>query len=394
MIKKDAVNLETIKTANREKILHLLMDKRELTKQEISKKTGISVPTVTNNINRLLKKGIVAEAGLSASTGGRRPVVLRFKPDSKYTFGVDLSPENVRIILANLDLQIQADLSFANRNFTTMDEIMGQIHHTIREILSRNKTPRDNILGIGISLYGTVNEERMILEMAPNLKIKEKNIHFRKYGIKFGFPLFIENDANSSALAMLLQKEAKNIEDLVYIAIGTGIGCGILIKGQLLKGENKRAGEFGHMTIASNGRRCACGSRDCWELYASERALIADYNRRSGKRIKEIAKILSLVKSNDQDALDAWHRYLDYLAIGIKNIILFLYPGCIVIGGKISRYEDLLIAPLKDRVFKENSFYDRDDVAIMASTLKENASIIGAALLPLQKLLFLNEKVI
>jgi len=394
MIMKDSVSQETIKTANREKILHLLIEKRELTKQEISKKTGISVPTVTHNINRLLKEGILEEAGVSASTGGRRPVLLRFVPDSKYTFGIDLSPKNIRIILANLDQNIQADISFANRNFKTMDEIMEQIHRHLMEILSRNKIPRSKILGIGISLYGTVNEERMILEMAPNLKIKEKNIAFQKYKSLFGFPVFIENDANLSALAMLLQKEAKDIEDLVYVVIETGIGCGIVIKGQLFKGENKRAGEFGHMTVASNGRRCACGGKDCWELYASERALIREYNHRSGQRIKDFTKVLSLVKSGDPEALDSWHQYLDYLAIGIKNIILVHDPRCIVIGGKISCYEELLIEPLKDRIFKENSFYDRDDVVIIASTLKENGAIIGASLLPLQKYLFLNKKII
>lgn len=394
MIHKDALNLETIKAANREKILHLLMDKRELTKQEISRRARISVPTVTNNINHLLKEGFVQEAGVSASTGGRRPVVLRFMPDAKYTFGVDLSPEKIRIILTNLDLKIQADISFANKNFETMDDIMGQTHQYIQEILSRDKIPRGKVLGIGISLYGTVNEERMILEVAPNLGIKEKNIDFRKYERLLGFPVFIENDANASALAMLLQKEERHIEGLVYVVIETGIGCGIVIKGQLFKGENKRAGEFGHMTIASNGRRCACGGRDCWELYASERALIRDYNKATGKRVTDVKRILSLVREKDPDALEIWNRYLDFLAIGIKNIILINDPRGIVIGGRISRYEDLLIEPLRDRVFRENSFYDRDGVIIIASTLKEDAPVIGAALLPLQKVLFLDQRVI
>ncbi len=394
MIRKDTVNLETIRTANREKILRLLMAKRNLTKQQISRKTRISIPTVTNNINRLLEEGVVEQAGVSASTGGRRPALLRFLPDSKYTFGVDLSPEKVRIVLTNLDLQIQADASFLNRNFTSMDEIMGQIREHIQGILAAKHLSFEEILGVGLSLYGTVNEEKMVLEMAPNLEIRERNIDFRKYEHLLGLPIFIENDANVSALAMLYQKESQKMEDLVYIAIETGIGCGLLIKGQLFKGENKRAGELGHMTIASNGRRCACGGKDCWELYASEKALIRDYNKATGRRMTDVGKILSLAQENDPAATETWNRYLDYLAIGIKNIILIHDPRGIVIGGRISRYEDLLIEPLKDRVFKENSFYDRDDVTIIASNLKEDAPVIGAALLPLQKVLFFDERVI
>lgn len=394
MIKKDAVNLETIKSANREKILRLLMKRKALTKQQISRRTGISIPTVTNNIKRLVEEGIVEHAGVSPSTGGRRAVVLRFLPDSKYTFGVDLSPKKVRIVLTNLNLEIQAETSFVNKRFRTMDEIMEQIHQHIQKTIAGNRLSREGIVGVGISLYGTVNEEKMILETAPNLSIKEKNIDFRKYERLLGFPLFIENDANASALAMVYQKASDKMEDLVYIVIETGIGCGLIIKGQLFKGEHKRAGEFGHMTIASNEKRCACGGRDCWELYASERALIRDYNKATGKRVTDLKKILSLVQRKNPDALELWSRYLDYLAIGIRNIILTHDPRGIVIGGKISRYEDFLIGPLRDRVFRENSFYDREDVIIIASTLKEDAPIMGAALLPLQKVLFHDERVI
>jgi len=197
-----------------------------------------------------------------------------------------------------------------------------------------------------------------------------------------------------SALAEFGRLGVKLRQNLIFVVIETGIGCGILINGQLYKGQNKRAGEFGHMAIGSMGRKCSCGGRDCWELYASERALIRDYNDLTGKRMNQIEKILALVEEGEPEALATWKQYLDCLAIGIKNIILIHDPRCIVLGGKISRYEHLLLEPLTNRIFKENRFYNKSDVAIATSAFKEDASIIGASLLPLQKVLFRSESVL
>ncbi len=394
MNKTDIPTQEDIKTANQEKIFRLFIRKRELTKQKISKKTRISIPTVTNNINMLLKLGILEKAGNSVSTGGRRPEVMRFNPNSKYSFGVDIAPERTRTILTNLDSQIISDTSFGNKKFTNMDQIIRNIKKQLTSILSQNKLSPDRVLGAGISLTGTVNEENMVLELAPNLNFKAKNINFNKYGKILGIPVYIENDANVSAIAEHSLSKTNIMRDLVFISIGTGIGCGILMKEKLYKGVNKRSGEFGHMSIAENGRKCACGGLDCWELYASEKALIKDYNNRSGKRVKDINKIFSLIQKNDPNALTVWDRYLDYLATGIKNIVLILDPRSIIIGGNISRYEALFRDPLKERIFKKNKFYNQDDVKISASVLKEDASIIGASLLPVQNTFFLNNKFI
>ncbi len=387
-------DLETIKTSNRAKILRLLMDEKRLTQQEISKKTGMSIPTVTNNVNSLLKEGIVAKTGVSVSTGGRRPAVLSFLPDSKYSFGIDISPKKVRIILSNLDSKILAASAFNTTDCRSMDEIINHIHQHMGKILSEKHIHRNKILGVGISLYGTVNEEKMILEMAPNLKISSENTDFNRYENILGFPLFVENDANVSALAEFSLRENKSRKNLIFVVIETGIGCGILINGQLYKGQNKRAGEFGHMAIASLGKRCSCGGKDCWELYASERALIREYNAFTEKKMTRIDKILSLVEDNDPQALIIWEQYLDYLSLGIKNIILIHDPQCIVLGGRLSRYEHLLLEPLTNRIFKENRFYNKSDVTIATATLKEDASIIGASLLPLQKVLFRSRSVL
>lgn len=392
MIKSNVVDHETIKDFNKKKILNLLQAKRELTKQDISRETGISIPTVTNNINELVSEGLVEEVGVSDSTGGRRPMLFRFLPNSRYSFGVDISLDVVRVILANLDLEILYDYRMNMKQFENLDDIVIKIRDVIKIVLSEKNISSNDILGIGLSLPGTVNEKNMMLEMAPNLGVK--NICFEKYSEYFPFPMYIENEANAAALAELTLGIAKQMRNLVYISVTQGIGAGIVIQNYLYKGKNKRAGEFGHMTVEVGGRQCRCGKNGCWEMYASDRALIEFYNHQAEEKISGLEEFLQLLKEEDTVAFKVWDEYLEYLAVGIQNIILTLDPHYVVIGGEISRFGELLLNPLEEKVFIRNSFYSRKDIKIYLSKFGEDSAILGAALLPLQKLFYIHENVI
>ncbi|MBM7685024.1 putative NBD/HSP70 family sugar kinase [Defluviitalea raffinosedens] len=133
--------------------------------------------------------------------------------------------------------------------------------------------------------------------------------------------------------------------------------------------------------------------KGCWELYASDRALLEQYKEKTGKNNITLKEFFEALKRNQPEARAVWEEYLNYLAVGIQNIILILDPHYIVIGGEISRYDEIL-EPLKEKVFIENTFYSKQDIKIMTSTLKGNASLLGASLLPLQKLFFIREKII
>jgi len=391
MIKIDIVDQEIIKDSNRKKIVQLLYKKKELTKQDISKELEISIPTVTSNINALIKEGIVEEAGMAESTGGRKPIIIRFLPNSRYAFGVDFSLEIIRIALTNLNSEIIYETSMDIKGFYNIDEAIRKIEMEIKHILNEKKISIDKVLGIGFSLPGTVNEEDMVLEMAPNLKIK--NIVFKEFTDILKLPVYIENEANAAAFAELTLGIAKEMRNLAYISITEGIGTGIVIQDYLYKGKNKRAGEFGHMTIVADGKPCNCGKKGCWELYASDRALIEGYCSRANQKKVSLKDFFYKLKCEDPIAKEAWESYLDYLAIGIQNIILLLDPHYVVIGGKIGQYPGILES-LKEKVFIQNTFYNENDIKILISTLKENASILGAALLPMQKLFFIKRKII
>jgi predicted NBD/HSP70 family sugar kinase len=400
--KQAYLDQEKIKDSNNRRILHLLMRRQELSKQQIARETGISVPTVANNVSRLIEEGIIEEAGVSESTGGRKPMLVRFLPDARYAFGVDFasnhltSSNEVTVAMINLKATIRAQRSFDYQRFGNVDGIMSHLGDLSREMMSEHRVDPARVLGLGISLPGTVNERRKVLEMAPNLSpgLGMQDLHFRSYERLFPFPLFVENEANASAFAELVLGIAQDKRNLVYLSVNRGIGAGIVVRGHLYKGNKKRAGQVGHITVDSRGVRCTCGMNDCWELYAGSGALIRNYNARASGAIIDTREFLTRLEEGDPLCGEIWEKYLDDLAAGVSSLLLCYDPHYLVIGGEISMFGELLLEPLKRRVFSRNSFYKADDLEVLLSTLRERAAILGAALLPFQKLFYGNNKVI
>lgn len=392
MNKLKSIDQEAIKVMNQKKIIQLLYKNKQMTKQDIAKALKLSIPTIISNVNELIEQGFLDEAGVAKSTGGRKPVIVRFLPDSRYSFGICITKEYVRIILSNLNFDIIAERLFdIPDKLDNFESLILRIKEQVEYIINIYNIPSSKILGIGFSLPGTVNEKKLLLENAPNLKLK--NICFKDFEHNFEFPIFIENEANASAHAEAFINFNDSINSLVFISITEGIGTGIIIGENLYKGYNKRAGEFGHMTILKDGKQCNCGKKGCWELYASQKVLINEYREAFSVDDKDLSYFLELAKSNFK-AKDILDKYLEYLAEGIKSIILILDPRNIIIGGEISYYKTLIEKDLKNKIFEKNSFYNEEECKISFSGLQGNASILGATLLPMEKLFFFAEKVI
>lgn len=377
---------------NKGRILNLLYKKKKLTKQIIAKELDVSIPTVISNVNELIKDGLVEECGVADSTGGRKPVIVRFLKNSRYAFGVDINPEKARVVLTNLDLEIKYDEEFLIDGLKDFKAIMEEISKCIKRALKVENIKSDKILGIGFSLPGTVNEEKFILEIAPNIGVR--NVNFKEFQKYFNMPMFIENEANAAALAELSVGIVKDDRNLVYISITSGVGTGIVVNGCLYKGKNKRAGEFGHMSVIPNGKRCKCGKIGCWEMYVSEKALLNGFNEISDKKVKNLSEFFKALSSDNEKYKQYFDCYLNMLAVGIQNIELTLDPHYIVLGGEISKYEKYYMKELKEKIFIENSFYSKGDMKLITSKLKKDSSVIGAALLPITSAFSIEQKII
>lgn len=392
MLKLHSIDRSKVADSNINKIIQILYKHRELTKHDIAAISHLSIPTVTNNLSKLIEDGLVTESGVAESTGGRKPVLVKLVPNSRFSLGVDISPLKVRIILTNLFTEIKAEAEFELDGLKDMTKIMNKIKIYILDMLEKNNIKDWQLTGIGFSIPGTVNKEKMILEMAPNLGVK--NIDFHDFADVFDYPIYIENEANAAAYGeSILGSLPKEKSNSIYISITEGLGIGIIMNGDLYKGSNHRAGEFGHMRIGSAEKECQCGRVGCWELYGSEKALLTAYNEVSKHNIQDIHEFFQKYEEKEAAACNTLDSYLEYLARGIQNIILGLDPKYIVIGGKISEYKHVLLPLMRKKVFTSNAFYNEIETKLLFSDLNENASLLGASLIPLKNLLYSNMEI-
>lgn len=371
------IDQSSIKENNKKRIVKFLMKVRETTKLDIARTLNISVPTVTTIINELMAEGIASEFGTATSTGGRKPVIIKFVPDVKFSIGVDFGKNYMRAVLTDLDGRIIKDMKQETHDMEGTEIIKSAVQ-LISKIMDGNS--KNKILGIGFSLPGTVDEKNLTLEFAANFKMKD--ICFKEVQRTFNVPLYLENEANAGALAECNIGTARDLKNLVYVSITEGIGGGIIINQNMYKGKSNRAGEIGHMTINKNGRLCGCGKRGCWETYASARAFINDYNENADEPVLCIDEIVKRYKDGEKYAQKIVEQYIDNLAEGIQNLIFILNPEYIVIGGEISRFKDVFHGMLKKKIFDNNAFYEDGDVDILFSKLGKDSNVIGAALIP------------
>jgi predicted NBD/HSP70 family sugar kinase len=368
-----------IKANNQKRVLGILKEKRKLTKLEISRTLNISIPTVTSIIAELKKNSIVKKAGTATSTGGRKPEIIEFLPDSRYSIGIDLSKKYIRITLTNLDCKLIIDKKIDI--LLNSENIIPTIKTLIEDIINSKIEYKNNLMGIGLSIPGIVDEKNLKLKLATNFNLK--NISFKSLKSYFKVPIYLENEANAAALAESKLGVVKNLKNLIYISITEGIGGGIFINNDMYKGMQNKAGEIGHMSIIKNGRKCTCGREGCWETYASNYALLNDYNTKSKNNISSLSTLINKFKSNDPIAVKSIENYIEYLAEGIQNLVFIFNPEYIVIGGEISKYPEIFEKKLLLNLFSNNEFYKQNDISILFSSLGSNSNILGASLIPI-----------
>lgn len=375
MINRSNVTQDQIKAINKINVLSLVRENSPITKQEIAKRLQLSIPTVSTNITLLESEGLVQLGKMAASTGGRRPVTIDLIANSRYSIGVSIGIECVNFILMNLkgDTIYKKNVAFASG--TPFSAIIDLITTIVPSIISNHNLEHHQILGIGLALPGMVDDEHNILLNAPNLKTK--NYTFDQLEQTLGLPIFIENEANIAAFAEYALGFSKTIDNLVYISITDGVGCGIIISHHIYKGKTKRAGEFGHIRVSDRRIQCNCGRFGCWELFASNHAILRYYLEETNEIAKTIDDVFTAYQKGVNGAKKALETYSIYLKRGIENVLLALNPDCIVIGGQIAKYADIM-----------QRYIDTiDDVPVRFSSLADEASLIGAAMIPFQEIL-------
>ena len=364
----------------------LIRRSRTITRLEVANTLGITMPTASRYVKELVEAGIVIEEGTAPSSGGRKPIIYRFEPAAFTTIGIEVEPEGIRAVMTDLDIHVRYETVHPLSGAESSAKLFEILKESVDELVSLSGRKSEYIAGLGISLPGVVHTDERILEYAPNM-IKMKDVDFSLFEKAVGIPVFPENEANLSVKAEKYLGGGESEGSLVFVSVkSSGIGGGILMDGRLFRGAHSRAAEFGHFPIQPEGRLCSCGRRGCWERYASYHALEDEIKAVSGNEPLSVEDFFKRVDEGDSKAKSAWEAYLSYFASGILGIISSMDPEKIVIGGRLTPLGARLLEPLSAQVRLSSASDYFGNTQLALSELGENAALLGAALLPVERL--------
>ena len=275
-----------------------------------------------------------------------------------------------------------------------VEEIIADIAGAATDAVAKSGLTLDDVYFVGCGCPGTVNKQTRLIEYAGNLGFKQTPL-VPELERLLGKPVEAENDANAAVLGEWKAGAAKGTKDCVCITLGTGVGGGVIANGAMIRGVNSAGGELGHTVIDAHGIECNCGRRGCWEAYASVTALIRQTQAAMQAHLESAMWKLA-PRLEDVSGRTAWDamregdaagkavvdRYIEYVGIGVVNMINVFQPEVLCIGGAISKEGDRLLVPVMEKAMCEHySKYSEKQTRICRCELGNDAGIIGAAFL-------------
>ena len=371
-------NQQLVKKENKSLVLSQIINHTPLSRADIAQRSGLNKGTVSSLVAELLEEKFINESGPGESSGGRRPVMLHFNHGAGYTIGLDFGVNYILGVLTDLsgNIIVQKNVAYKNNSY---EDTMSRLVEIITALISSAPASPYGIVGIGVGAPGIVDKKGTLL-LAPNLGWHD--IHFQSELEKiFQVPVIVENEANTGAYGEKRFGAGQHADNLIYISAGIGIGAGVIINGELYSGFNGYSGEVGHMTIDRNGAKCTCGNKGCWELYASEQALLSKANSKNLKKESDICldDILLLAKKEDEQVINILEEIGENLAVGIINIIHAFNPEQIIIGNRLASCKQWLEPKVKEVIKAYTSPFNQTDIRIDFSDLSLPVSALGAS---------------
>jgi predicted NBD/HSP70 family sugar kinase len=382
---------ETARDINSRIMLNLVRKHQPISRADLMRQSGLQRSTVSVITEQLIAERWLKEGAMGQLPRGRRPTFLHLNEDRAGIFGINVRPSTTHMALANLAGRFLSQESLPTP--ATPDEFVEQI--TARICAQMKERPHMAYEGIGVSLPGRVDLSSQKFVFAPNLGWHEEELKVRLEQAT-GLAVDLENEANACALSEFwFGQHTDGARNLIAVAVSEGIGVGMILNGQLVRGPSGLAGEFGHVALSEDGPKCACGNRGCWEVFASNSAGVRYYHEahltarngrnHSGKRNGDTTfeDVLEFAEHGDLKALEALDTVAKYLGQGIAMLVTGLAPEAIVVVGEVTRAWDRVGPIITDVVRRRSSTHAR--TKITASGPAPQPRLRGIIALVLQK---------
>jgi glucokinase len=379
------IKAQDMRSINRLAVLELVRCSGPIARSVIARSLGLSLPTVTRIIGQLIEEGMVRATGQTEPSRGRPRDLLAYNKDGYAVIGVDLGGTKMFGALANMGGEVLAEIS-EDRHATSGHKSFELLVELIDELVRLPRHEDQPIRGIAVGAPGVTLSGPGIVQWAPSLNWRAFPLR-QMLEQRFQYPVIVENDVNLAALGELWFGAGQGTSNMVLIAIGTGVGAGLIINGALYRGHTESAGEVGYLVPD----RSALGKRyngfGALESLASgtgvaERARQALAGRWSAEQLAELTshQVFDHARRQEEWACRVLDETADYLSIAIADISAILDPELVVLGGGVSNSADLLIDPILERIKGVVPSVPR----LAASTLGARAAVMGAAALVLQ----------
>ncbi len=353
-----------IKRSNRTHIYQLLHRGGALSRQDIVQELRLCLPTVTQNLNKLIEEGLVREAGSVGNTGGRRAKVYSVVPEARVAVGVDVTADHLTAVAVDLTGSVIGTRRMC-RSFARSEADLRAVGELVSELVEGKELRPEQILGVGIGLPALVTADNREVFYGKILQIDGTTRE--EFAAYLPYPVALVNDANAAGFAEVWAGSGQ--ESSFYLMLSNNVGGSVLIGGEVYPGESIHSGEAGHLTLYPGGRECYCGQRGCVDPYCSAVALTGG---------EELDRFFERLAAAEAEALAAWEKYTDDLAIVVNNLRL-LFDCRMVLGGYVGARMAPYLAQFREKVARRSSFdYPPETVDVCRTRTEPIAA--GAAL--------------
>ncbi|MER7790475.1 ROK family transcriptional regulator [Streptomyces sp. NPDC097640] len=375
--------------AHQARLLRLLRDGGPTSRAQLGDRMDLSRSRLAVEVDRLLDTGLVIADGLAASRGGRRSHNIRLSPTLRL-LGVDIGATSVDVSVTNAELEVLGHLT------QPMDVREGPVAVFEQVLAMAGKLRATGVAegfdGAGIGVPGPVRFPEGV-PVAPPIMPGWDGFPVREaLSQELGCPVMVDNDVNLMAMGEQQAGVARSAKDFLCVKIGTGIGCGIVVGGEVYRGTTGSAGDIGHIVAEPDGRPCACGNRGCLEAYFGGAALARDAEAAAREgRSPELAvrleaagtlaasDVAAAAATGDAAALDLIREGGTRTGQVIAGLVSFFNPGLVVIGGGVTGLGHTLLAAIRTQVYRQSLPLATGNLPIVLGELGPLAGVIGAA---------------
>ncbi|MCW2677852.1 MAG: hypothetical protein JWR70_2892 [Modestobacter sp.] len=381
-------------------VLDLVRGGRARSRPELARLSGLGRGAVTQRVTQLLDSGLLVESDLGRSTGGRPPRELSVRAEAGLVLVAPLGATHIAAGVTDLTGRLLASVVEHADIAAGPEKTLARVEELFDDLLAHDSVPQAPVYGIGVGLPGPV-EFATGTPVNPPIMPGWDGYQVRKrLSERFAVPVWVDNDVNLSALGELRMGAARGEQVVIYVKIGTGIGAGLVSDGRLHRGADGAAGDIGHVTVdAASGIVCRCGNVGCLEALAGGAAVSRDGTEAaqdgrsrylegvlaSGRAI-DAAEVALAAQHGDAVSVELLNRSGKLVGETLATLVNFFNPSLILLGGGLALAGDLLLASVRETVYRRSLPLATRDLRIVRSTLAPDPALSGAAHMVLDEL--------